>query len=737
MRIPVPSPKPVSLPRSQPRDQGVEPRATAAMAADQLQLTERAKPAKLPAAASLSLTPPVELTPSELRRLLSGAAQPAAFARIFQRAPGLAEYFKAHREGAEVYALLQKAGKTPLNRAEIRTIQAFLVHDLHLNIAYRGSADGVDGVYGQRTHKALVDFLAAAPASALAPPLAASPSPANLPSDLRALAKMYLPKLQSLQTGSAANRALYQLLKQAASRPLPVAEVRHLQTLLVNAGQKLAYPGHPTGIDGDFGPRSRAALVQVLATATASTQPQPNPQPNPAQPSAADPKALLHGLLQPGTSLQAFGRAFARLSPALQSQAASLQADGQTLQALLQAASQGSLKQSQVQSLQKILVASGQDLSYPGHATGIDGDFGRRSQVALLKLMESWVQHTAPSELNAGPYPRYDQMLSDHVLDMTLAIGYDEGTSQSGSANLAEERKVLAELRQRGFQENTPQALEWLKAAGVEPQAQSGTRYFVKAEVGQQEGQAVHAIVRLVQAGNGDHGASSRAAALEGMNQSDVFMYGGHARYGTGPDFDRNFTVTVDWTGVPNAPSSGQVRYDNYDQLKELLGGNDAAAIRQLKALEKAGKITVTPSNEGNLRMAEDNLHPYEFGSHLMDSALEGVHNTLAQEIQGDHYRLWLFNGCRTRDYVRPIRQAGQHNPALNERHLDVMTTEQTLYWRNIGASLTSFMDGVMAHQSAPELVQSLRQANPEQAEQATHSEHGFGDNPLLDPSRF
>ena len=45
------------------------------------------------------------------------------------------------------------------------------------------------------------------------------------------------------------------------------------------------------------------------------------------------------------------------------------------------------------------------------------------------------------------------------------------------------------------------------------------------------------------------------------MDQSDVFEYGGHARYGTGPDFDRNYRFTV---ALGQAPGSGKTGTEDH-----------------------------------------------------------------------------------------------------------------------------------------------------------------------------
>ena len=59
-------------------------------------------------------------------------------------------------------------------------------------------------------------------------------------------------------------------------------------------------------------------------------------------------------------------------------------------------------------------------------------------------------------------------------------------------------------------------------------------------------------MLRLIgPAAPGEDGTASAAAAALALDESEVFEYGGHARYGTGPDFDRNYTIRVHWDQVP------------------------------------------------------------------------------------------------------------------------------------------------------------------------------------------
>jgi hypothetical protein len=121
-----------------------------------------------------------------------------------------------------------------------------------------------------------------------------------------------------------------------------------------------------------------------------------------------------------------------------------------------------------------------------------------------------------------------------------------------------------------------------------------------------------------------------------------------------------------------------------------------------------------------------------------MNEALKDTSSqSLTEEISGDQYRLWLFNGCRTQDYQTPIRTMGQKNSALSSENLDLFMTNQTLWWENTAGSLMAFLDGVSAFEKTADLSERLQKANPEQSQNGkTHVRQGFDDNPLSAPFR-
>lgn len=686
----------------------------------------------------------------------------AALAHFLKDKPQYTQALQQRPEAAQLVELLHKAADAPLSSAEVKTLQRFLVETYSAQIQYPGHATGIDGDYGRRTHAALLNALQAAAAPAPSAEETAQPAhatrsaetwrpPSGTQTSVRDFARSLSPtQMQRLQEQSP---ELSALMQQAREGALNSTQIKSLQRQLKARGHHLAYRGHRSGIDGTFGRRSRKALnttlQQLLNTPgqpgqnrhsqnTPSSPAPPAPAKAPSQPTSPAPTgpAADAPQMSPQAALEAIYAApdlsqKARLARALpaeaQSKLAAIQAQGHNLRDMLELAAQGRLNRQQIRSLQTLLVAGGQNLSYPGHATGIDGDFGRRSRLALENVLTEAVTGQA---VKSGPFPRYDKMMEDGIVDMTMALGYDE--SSNGGWHRIEERKSIQALESRGFVRNDARARELLAAVGRSADADY-TALYLKENVNEHEGKPVHAIVRLIHSEDGSAGAQARSAAIEGMNESDIFSYGGHARFGSGMDFDGNFQITVDWDNVPDAPAQGRVTYQGYSTLKHLLGGNDATALRRYRQLEADGHITLRQQNDGNIRMSERDLHRHEMGSQLMHDALQGVENTLSEEIDAEQYRLWLFHGCRTEDYLSSVRSEGRENAALNAENLDLVTTRQTLSWSYVTPSLVAFLDGVMARDGSPDLLERLQRANPNKTT-ATHAMRGFEDNPQRQP---
>ncbi len=118
---------------------------------------------------------------------------------------------------------------------------------------------------------------------------------------------------------------------------------------------------------------------------------------------------------------------------------------------------------------------------------------------------------TAPS-----PSPDYAALFSDGTLRATLAVGHDEAGSHE-----PEQAKVLKGLAERGYT-HVPEADR--ERLNLDPHGLYLTRTLPQGRV----------IIELITPDT-DH---AKARFADAMRASEFVLYGGHGRYGSGPDFD-------------------------------------------------------------------------------------------------------------------------------------------------------------------------------------------------------
>jgi len=316
----------------------------------------------------------------------------------------------------------------------------------------------------------------------------------------------------------------------------------------------------------------------------------------------------------------------------------------------------------------------------------------------------------------AGAKPDYDQMVSDGLLDITIGRGFDE----NGLGN-EEAMEVLRGLREvRGFKDDFVRAGELRKAAKRPPPGGVGF-WMVRENIGTNaEGAPVHAIVRVLTPAPefAGQGKATRDAALEGMNEGDAFIYGGHARYGTGPDFDRNYKFTVHWDRfdgtIPEGHAKKAEEYTSSEKLLKDLGikGSDAQKIAGFEALRNRNPpvIEFHALSGGNIGInPEPTSHKHDFGAHLMRLAAKNQDRPLAKAITERKYRVWLFNGCSTGDYKDAIRSSD--NPALKGDQLMMHMTENAIPSVESSEAMLTYLDGLLARESTKALTQRLVKA--------------------------
>jgi peptidoglycan hydrolase-like protein with peptidoglycan-binding domain len=359
----------------------------------------------------------------------------------------------------------------------------------------------------------------------------------------------------------------------------------------------------------------------------------------------------------------------------------------------------------------------------------IDGKFGAKTKAAVVafKRARKITPHTvtvdaATWEALARPPvsgkaragkagPDYDRMFEDGLLEITIARGFDE----HGNAGPETEQIIQGLKDVRGFEENAEKAAALRKAAG-RPKSTARGIWFVKENVGTSADRPVHAVVRVItpETEAVADGSKARAAALEAMDQGDVFEYGGHARYGTGPDFDRNYRFTVDWDKHPGSGKSGTEEFTDSELLQEALKiyGSIKQRIAKFEKLRAAGVITFHAVSTGNIGINPKPMsHTGDFGAHLMGLAAAGQERPLESSVTESRYRVWLFNGCSTKDYVKAIRSSGKTNANLAAGNLGLHVTDEAIPSGESAEALLTYLDGIMARESAAALEERLEGA--------------------------
>ena len=320
------------------------------------------------------------------------------------------------------------------------------------------------------------------------------------------------------------------------------------------------------------------------------------------------------------------------------------------------------------------------DLGYPMPKWGADGGFGGECKAALSQFQKDRglavtgrldrstliaIDRAAPAVgARAIVYPEYDQMFRDGVLDVTLGVGFDEDGS-----DLTERKVILDALAARGFSKLDVAALDdaALKAKGLDPAKidRKGT-YYLKAFDFQ--GKPVKALVKYIDRDT----PASKERFGSGFVQSDLVLYGGHARYGSGPDFDDI-----------NSPAGNFVLGVN------AKGHQDG---------------TLTPAYDEHIRGV------------LKDSG-----NDLEKSKLTDAYQLMFFSGCTTKNYLDELRGIPKNK---SQENLDFIGSDEPLFWNNIGGNVITLLDGVMGGKSENDIEKELFQRNT-----VPFTADGFGGN--------
>jgi hypothetical protein len=338
---------------------------------------------------------------------------------------------------------------------------------------------------------------------------------------------------------------------------------------------------------------------------------------------------------------------------------------------------------------------------------------------------------------------RWGEMFKDGLLDMVLGLGFDEGKAHvQGKKNL---EGALAEHKFRKDPGATVATRLYQQAKRAIGPSLFGDYFVREKALGYSppvnptgEKRWIHAVVRLVHSADGTAGGKAAAAFKEGMATSDIAYYSGHGRYGSGPDFDRDFRkfeLLDDKLKVTKT-------FTDYDSLKDELTAEGAAAGRDAwqQFLWRADRkrIRVTAPNSGNLVLNPKNEQAWKFGSKLTfwnlarksagSPRATGAKGALASPAgaQARNYHIYVFDGCSTKNYVKPIHAT----PGLGTLQADVLGSTTSLDWGVEGKTLAAFLAGILGQLSAEETVTNMdkEQGKPPGAYQG----YGLGDNPVM-----
>jgi hypothetical protein len=194
-----------------------------------------------------------------------------------------------------------------------------------------------------------------------------------------------------------------------------------------------------------------------------------------------------------------------------------------------------------VQKMQEALQTAGYKL--PRY--GADGKFGDETVKALKKFQTDHClkdtgrldkQTMEQLSIASTKFPEYGKLFADGKLNTTIGVGFDEGDSHKDQT-----KDVIAGLSKRGYTELDPNTAatdkamgERFKAAGIDPATAKadGVQYFTKTF--KHDGKDVTSVVKLITPDT----PQAKDKFAKAMGESEMVIYSGHGRYGSGPDFD-------------------------------------------------------------------------------------------------------------------------------------------------------------------------------------------------------
>lgn len=334
-------------------------------------------------------------------------------------------------------------------------------------------------------------------------------------------------------------------------------------------------------------------------------------------------------------------------------------------------------KSDSIKKVQTALMNLGYDLP----VYGADGSWGGEAKVALGQFQAN-VGVAATGVLDKDTMAaldknavskavektlKYGELFKDGLLDFTVGVGYDEDGYFDSEIDEIKERLESDIGLSKG---SAGDAKKMYEKAGMPMPSAGGGDFYLKEGALEYQGKPINVIVRLVTYKDPE----AKKAFLEAMQNSDVALYTGHGRYGSGPDFDH----------------------------KE----------------KGAGNIWINPDQTVADSGTAGMYHKLEAG---------GAKKNELQNISFDKkYKVWFFDGCNTMHYMKAIRQT----KTIDASKTDVFGWGQEISTSTTDVDVLAFIQGLMKQQSAKQLIDNANKNNGVlDPKHGLHGE-GLGDNP-------
>lgn len=316
-----------------------------------------------------------------------------------------------------------------------------------------------------------------------------------------------------------------------------------------------------------------------------------------------------------------------------------------------------------------------------------DGQFGGETKTAIggfrsrRGIPGSDLSARALGELDQSAPPQgtveehyfdYERLFADGYLDVTIAIGYDEGDMHAHERSLFEAQMWLAA---RGFEQ-----------VAAEPGQPEQHRLRREVNYPTREGNRISREI-IVRAGLISPGAGAAVQYGKGLAESEIAVYTGHARRGIGPDFDAD-----------KSPKENFV-------------------IGVASALHAAGRAIEPTKIEQ---------------SHYVINRV----NDLEQMVKSgafdkEKYRIWLFEACTTIAYFDELR-GGILPEGMDRTNLDLMGTRTPAPLATEMPATLAMLDGILAADTIEHITLAMDRAGVDAAKAIPKSEISDADRAAL-----